>query len=151
MPGADIRYATRTGESFDGYLTRPAGDWPAPGILLITAIFGVDQEMRDLADAWAADGFLVSVPDIFWRQTPGPTADITVALDRYGKFDPVQGMRDIEDLVRDLRIRAAFAGRANADIAAYPGAGHNFAMPDKPGYDAAAVSRARALRCFRAM
>jgi dienelactone hydrolase len=51
MPGADIRYATRTGESFDGYLTGPAGGAPAPGILLVTAIFGVDGEMRDLADA----------------------------------------------------------------------------------------------------
>jgi dienelactone hydrolase len=51
MPGADVRYTTRTGESFDGYLTGPAGDAPAPGILLITAIFGVDGEMRDLADA----------------------------------------------------------------------------------------------------
>jgi dienelactone hydrolase len=60
-----------------------------PGILLITAIFGVDQEMRELADAWASDGFVVSVPDIFWRQIPGPTADMTVAFDRYGKFDPV--------------------------------------------------------------
>ena len=156
MPGADVRYTTRTGESFDGYLTGPAGDAPAPGILLITAIFGVDREMRELADAWAADGFLVSVPDIFWRQTPGPTADITVALDRYGKFDlsfhlgetdPVVPMDEVD------AIRMAFAGRANADIAVYPGVGHNFAMPDKPGFDAAAAaeSRARVLRCFRAM
>ena len=60
--------------------------------------------MHELADAWAADGFLVSVPDIFWRQIPGPTADINVALDRFGRFDPVQGMRNIE--VRDLCARS---------------------------------------------
>jgi len=95
MSGIDIKYTTRNHETFDGYLTQPAGNAEAPGILLITAIFGVDQEMRELADAWAADGFLVSVPDIFWRQIPGPTADMGVAFDRYGKFDPVQGMRDI--------------------------------------------------------
>jgi carboxymethylenebutenolidase len=80
MPGTDIRYATRTGESLAGYLTGPAGGAPAPGILLITAIFGVDGEMRDLADAWAADGFLVSVPDIFWFATPDkPGYDATAA------------------------------------------------------------------------
>lgn len=226
MTGTDVRYTTRSRETFDGYLTGPDGNAKAPGILLITAIFGVDQEMRELADAWARDGFLVSVPDIFWRQTPGPTADMTVAFDRYGKFDPVQGMQDIEDLVRDLKsrpacngkiailgfcfggryallgaarlgidaaasfhgtlmgqhlhevhrvtcpvsfhfgdadpvvpmdevdaIRQAFAGRANADIGVYPGAGHNFAMPHKDGYHAAAAkaSRERVLRCFRAM
>jgi carboxymethylenebutenolidase len=59
--------------------------------------------MRELSDAWANDGFIVSVPDIFWRQIPGPTTDMTEAFDRYGKFDPVQGMQDIEDLVKDLR------------------------------------------------
>jgi carboxymethylenebutenolidase len=225
VTGAEVRYATRAGETFDGYLTCPDGGAEAPGILLITAIFGVDREMRELADAWARDGFIVSVPDIFWRQTPGPTADVGVALDRYGKFDPLQGMRDIEDLVRDLKsrprcngkvailgfcfggryallgaarlgidaagsfhgaqmgkhvdevdrvtcpvsfhfgatdpvvpmeevraIQEAFAGRPDADIGVY-GAGHNFAMPRKIGYDAAAAreSRDRVLSCFRAM
>jgi carboxymethylenebutenolidase len=226
MAGTDITYATRNNETFDGYLTAPAGAAEVPGILLITAIFGVDQEMRELADAWARDGFIVSVPDIFWRQIPGPTADMSVAFDRYGKFDPGQGMRDIEDLVADLKsrprcngkvailgfcfggryallgaarlgidaaasfhgtlmgqhldevdgircpvsfhfgdadpvvpmdevagIRNAFAGRLNADIRVYPGAGHNFSMPRKDGYNAAAAleSRERVLRCFRSM
>jgi len=111
MAGTDIKYRTRTGESFDGYLTAPAGTGPAPGILLITAIFGVDQEMRELADAWANDGFIVSVPDIFWRQIPGPTADMKIAFDRYGKFDPVQGMKDIEDLIKDLKARPRCNGK----------------------------------------
>lgn len=226
MSSTDIKYTTRSHETFDGYLTGPDGSGKTPGILLITAIFGVDREMRELADAWARDEFLVSVPDIFWRQTPGPTADMSVAFDRFRKFDPVQGMRDIEDLVHDLKsrpacngkvailgfcfggryallgaarlgidaaasfhgalmgqhvdevekircpvsfhfgesdhvvpieeidaIRKAFAGRANADIGVYHGAGHNFAMPRKDGYNAAVAkeSRERVLRCFKSM
>jgi carboxymethylenebutenolidase len=111
MPGTDVTYTTRDGETFDGYLTVPPGDAPVPGILLITAVFGVDREMRELADAWAADGFVVSVPDIFWRQIPGPTADTSVAMDRYRKFDPVQGMRDIEDLLRDLKSQPQCNGK----------------------------------------
>ena len=73
MPSTDISYTTRDGENFTGYLSEPNGDGKAPGILLITAIFGIDTEMQELADAWAADGFIVSVPDIFWRVMPGPT------------------------------------------------------------------------------
>lgn len=111
MAGIDVKYKTRTDETFDGYVTEPPGTGKVPGILLITAIFGVDQEMRELSDAWANDGFIVSVPDIFWRQIPGPTADMTVAFDRYGKFDPVQGMQDIEDLVRDLKSRPRCNGK----------------------------------------
>ena len=50
MAGNDITYTTRNNETFDGYLTAPAGTARAPGILLITAIFGVDLEMRELSE-----------------------------------------------------------------------------------------------------
>ncbi len=111
MAGQDIKYTTRANEKFDGYLTGPGGSDKAPSILMITAIFGIDQEMRNLADAWAKDGFLVSVPDIFWRQIPGPTADMKVAFERYEKFDPDQGMKDIEDLMKDLKARPQCNGK----------------------------------------
>ncbi len=111
MTGTDITYTTRTGENFSGYLATPMTDAQAPGILLITAIFGIDDEMKELADAWAADGFVVSVPDIFWRVMPGPTADMEKAFARYGAFDPDQGMLDIEDLLKDLRTRPHCNGK----------------------------------------
>ncbi len=111
MPSRDITYSTRSNETFDGYLSVPAGAGPHPGILLITAIFGVDDEMQELSDAWAADGFVVSAPDIFWRVLPGPTADMEVAFDRYGKFDFDAGVKDIEDLLSDLRARPECNGK----------------------------------------
>lgn len=103
MAGKIIENRTRNGEPFEGYLTEPEGTEALPGLLIIPAIFGVDEEMRMLADAWAADGFVVSVPDIFWRQLPGPTADLEVALGRMNAFDSEQGLEDVEDLVRGLR------------------------------------------------
>jgi len=226
MSGSDITYTTRDGETFDGYLATPAGAGPSPGILLITAIFGVDDEMKEISDAWAADGFVVSTPDIFWRVMPGPTAEMEKAFARYEAFDAERGMRDIEDLIADLKarpecngkvavlgfcfggryahlaaarlgidaagsyhgtrigehldetdqvscpvsfhfgaedphvpmsevdaIKAAYAGHTNAEIVVHPGAEHNFAMPYKQGYQAAAAkaSRDAVLRCFRSM
>ena len=111
MAGKDIAYTTRNGETFDGYLAEPGGTGQAPGLLLVTAIFGIDDEMKELSDAWAKDGFLVSVPDIFWRVMPGPTADMEKAFARYGAFDQDQGMLDIEDLVRDLKARPQCNGK----------------------------------------
>ncbi len=111
MPSTDITYKTRDGETFDGYLATPEAVGPAPGILLITAIFGIDDEMKALSDAWAADGFIVSVPDIFWRVMPGPTADMEKAFARYGAFDQDQGVRDIEDLIKDLKARPGCNGK----------------------------------------
>jgi carboxymethylenebutenolidase len=111
MSSSSIEYTSRNGEPYGGYLTKPDGDGPFPGILLITAIFGIDNEMKEIADAWAADGFIVSVPDIFWRQVPGPTTDMEVAFGRMKNFDPDQGMKDIEDLLNDLRIRSECNGK----------------------------------------
>jgi carboxymethylenebutenolidase len=101
--GKDITYTTRAGENFTGYLAEPDGNGSASGILLISAIWGNDESILQLTDAWAADGFIVSVPDIFWRQTPGPTADRDIAVARYEAFDVDQGMLDIEDLINNLK------------------------------------------------
>lgn len=111
MPGTDIVNTTRNNETYDGYLAEPAGDGKAPGILLITAIFGTDDSMKALTDAWAADGFVVSVPDIFWRVMPGPTADMEKAFARYEAFDVEQGFNDIEDLIADLRTHPRCNGK----------------------------------------
>ena len=111
MPDSELKLKTRGGEELDAYLSRPEGDGPFPGILLITAIFGTDQEMIDIADGWADDGFVVLVPDVFWRVLPGPTADREVAFGRYEKFDPVQGMLDIEDYIDGLKGRAECNGK----------------------------------------
>jgi len=111
MPSTDITYTTRENDTFDGYLTAPAGDGLYPGVLIITGISGTDDTLKMLADAWAADGFVVSVPDIFWRVHPGPTTDRGIAQARYEAFDVQQGMLDIEDIINDLKARANCNGK----------------------------------------
>jgi len=111
MPSAEITYTTRNDETFTGYLSSPDGDAKVPGIVLITAIFGIDDEMKELSDAWTDDGFVVSTPDIFWRVMPGPTADMEKAFARYEAFDADQGMLDIEDLINDLKSRPQCNGK----------------------------------------
>ena len=103
MATTDITYTTRNGEEFTGILAAPDGDQKLPGILLITAIWGIDESTREITEAWADDGFMVSVPDIFWRVHPGPTTDREIAQGRYKAYDFEQGMLDIEDLIADLR------------------------------------------------
>jgi len=111
MVGKTIKYKTRSDEEFDGYLTKTGIDDPLPGIVIIPAIFGTDKDMIQLSDEWASDGFIVSVPDIFWRVLPGPTADHAVGRDRMGKFDLEQGMKDIEDVIADLKNRPECNGK----------------------------------------
>jgi carboxymethylenebutenolidase len=65
-----INIATNDG-SFDAYLARPAdGTTPRGGVIVIQEIFGVNQNIRDVADWLASEGYLALAPDLFWRIEP---------------------------------------------------------------------------------
>jgi carboxymethylenebutenolidase len=59
----DIETADGT---FGAYLSLPRGG-KGPGIVLLQEIFGVNQHIRNVADQYAADGYVVLAPDLFWR------------------------------------------------------------------------------------
>jgi carboxymethylenebutenolidase len=111
MATTDITYTTRDGEEFTGIVAAPDGAGELPGILFITAIWGIDDSAREIAEQWADDGFVVSVPDIFWRQHPGPTTDREIAQRRYHAYDVDQGLADIQDLIAHLRAHPRCNGK----------------------------------------
>ncbi len=55
--------------SFNAYLAVPASG-SGPGLVLAQEIFGVNATMREVADYYAEEGYVVLVPDLFWRQQP---------------------------------------------------------------------------------
>ena len=57
------------GGSFEAYCATPASG-SGPGLLLFQEIFGINDNMRGLADRLASEGYLVLVPDMFWRLEP---------------------------------------------------------------------------------
>lgn len=69
-----VTISAADGGSFSAYVAQPAAA-PAAAIVVIQEIFGVNKVMRDLTDAYAADGYLAICPDLFWRIEPG--IDIT--------------------------------------------------------------------------
>jgi len=61
--------ATPEGASFDAFCAVPEGG-SGPGILLFQEIFGINDNMRVLAEKLAQQGYVVLVPDMFWRVEP---------------------------------------------------------------------------------
>ncbi len=57
------------GGQFDAYCAVPSAG-SGPGILLFQEIFGINDNMRGLADRLADGGYVVLVPDMFWRIEP---------------------------------------------------------------------------------
>lgn len=108
---ADIGYTTRADEHFTGILVAPDGNAKVPAILYITAIWGIDDSAKEITQGFADDGYLVSVPDIFWRVHPGPTTEREIAQARYHAYDFDQGLLDMQDLIADLRAHPRCNGK----------------------------------------
>lgn len=80
---------TLDGRTFTAHCAVP--DRPGPGILLFQEIFGVNDNMRGLADRLAREGYVVLVPDVFWRIEPGfernDESALQEGMDMVGQLD----------------------------------------------------------------
>ncbi|MBZ0296122.1 MAG: dienelactone hydrolase family protein [Anaerolineae bacterium] len=49
----------------NGYLVAPAGDGPYPGIVVIHEAFGLNDDIRSIADRFAQEGYIALAVDLF--------------------------------------------------------------------------------------
>ncbi len=116
MAGQDIKIPAAEGGEFDSYLSLPDGG-AGPGVVIIASVFGVDGDVRDMADELAGSGFAVSAPDPFWRGDKGPMARTEDgqrrAAERAKDREPLieQGVQDLGDTMADLKARPECNGR----------------------------------------
>ncbi len=61
----NVTYTDQDGTELIGYLAQPEGEGPFPGILLIHEWWGLNEGMTVLADALAAEGYVVLAPDAY--------------------------------------------------------------------------------------
>lgn len=62
---ANTTYSAADGRELLGYLAAPEGPGPHPGVLLLHEWWGLNEEITHLADALAAEGYVVFVPDAY--------------------------------------------------------------------------------------
>jgi carboxymethylenebutenolidase len=110
---------TAAGGSFSAYLARPQAR-KAPAVVVIQEIFGVNQVMRDLTDAYAAAGYLAICPDLFWRIEPGiditdkSQAEWQRAFALFNAFDVDKGVKDLGATIAHARADRACSGPVGA-------------------------------------
>ena len=63
--------------TFGAYISRPA-ILPAPAVVVLQELFGVNADIRATCDELAAEGYITIAPDLFWRQEPGVDLDVKV-------------------------------------------------------------------------
>jgi carboxymethylenebutenolidase len=117
MAGQYINMKAADGSgSFRGYLATPSAG-TGPGLVLAQEIFGVNSTMREAADYYAEEGYVVLVPDLFWRQQPNVELGYTPedwqkAFGFYQGFNEAKGMDDMQTAITALRARAEVTGKS---------------------------------------
>jgi carboxymethylenebutenolidase len=124
MQGQDIKIRSRDGGEFDCYVATPDGAGKAPGIVLASAVQGVDADIRGLADAFAAHGVFAAAPDLFWRSIAGPLphGDPRCSERSRPRLERIKaGEADMADTLAHLGTLPRFNGRAIAAGFCYGG------------------------------
>ncbi|WP_373994397.1 dienelactone hydrolase family protein [Duganella sp. CF458] len=104
--------------AFDAFLALPRGGH-GPALLLLQEIFGVNAHIRSVAEQYAADGYVVLAPDLFWRQGRRlafgyDQADWGRAAQCMQRADVAQAQADIGAAAAALRATPGAEGRLGA-------------------------------------
>lgn len=114
-----ITIPSKEGGSFSAWLAEPAVT-PAPAVVVIQEIFGVNAELRHKCEDLAAAGFLAIAPDLFWRLEPGvdltdqSEAEWKKALDLLRRFDVDKSVDDLRATLHTIRGHAHCSGKVGA-------------------------------------
>lgn len=116
MSGQDIKISAAEGGAFDCYLSLPDAG-PAPAVIVMSSVYGADNDVRGNCDKAAARGYLAAAPDLFWRGDSGPMDRSEDgarrarerALDRVPIIE--RGIQDLADVIAHLKNRPECNGR----------------------------------------
>src|SRR6202158_2202198 len=88
--------------AFGAYIARPTV-LPAPAVVVLHEVFGVNADIRKTCDELAEQGFIAVAPDLFWSQEPGVNLSVTSEPDwqhglrLYQDYGRDAGARDVKD------------------------------------------------------
>ena len=112
-----IEVETQDGGRMPALLVRPAGG-SGPGLVVLQEIFGVTAYIKQRAHDLAALGYVVLVPELYWRIGKSVTTDETSeaglqeAFGFFGQLDVPQAVGDAAAALESLRRLPGTGGRA---------------------------------------
>src|SRR5712664_2450286 len=102
--------------AFGAYIARPKA-LPAPAVVVLQELFGVNADIRKTCDELAEQGLIAVAPDLFWRQEPGVDLSVTSEPDwqhglrLYQAYDRDAGARDVKDTANAVAELPGCIGR----------------------------------------
>ncbi len=98
-----INFSGEKGETIGGYLARPLGQGPYPGVVVIHEVFGLVEHTREIVRKFAAHGYIALAPDLYYREGPGEPETVSTAVRQSGGVADSRVIGDLEGAVRAIR------------------------------------------------
>ena len=112
LEGADLNYVDGDAET-TGYLAVPDGAGPFPALVIIHEWNGLQDRVRQLADDFAAEGYVTLAADLFQGRT-GSNPEENMALVREAQADQPAMIANLNAAVAYLKGRSDVTGRVGA-------------------------------------
>ncbi len=101
---------------FRAYRAIPAHT-PAPVVVVLQEIFGINEDMKETCHWLAQEGFIALCPDLFWRAEPGlelsswTESEWQKGLELYQRYDRDRGVADIASVMAAARRLPEASGK----------------------------------------
>jgi carboxymethylenebutenolidase len=107
VAGETVTYGTVDGKTLKGYLTRPTGAAkPGPAIVMSHEWWGLNDNIKAMADRYAGEGYTVLAVDLFGGQV-ATTPDAAMKLYQAGMANIAAGEQNVGAAVTYLRNHGA--------------------------------------------
>lgn len=137
MIAETIRISGHDGKPIQAYYSRPIGDGPFPGILLIHHMPGWDEFTREAARRFTAHGYSVICPNLYEDFGHGTPVEVTQRVMAAGGVSDKTVMEDCDGALNFLKNQTNASGKAGV-IGMCSGGRHTFlAACTLKGIDAA--------------
>lgn len=118
--GNFVRIPAGPDQSYEAWLEEPSVSrfpGPRPAVIVLPEIYNVNEWARGVARRYAEAGFVVLVPDLFWRLEAGQYLPYTPEAQQkgralYARLDVDASVRDIDSALSWLRARPDSNGKA---------------------------------------
>lgn len=112
MLGETVRFYGGNGDLIGGYMSRPIGPGPYPGVIVIHEVFGLVESTREITHKFAARGYIALAPNLYFRECPGdPEEEVINTLRQTGGIPDSRVIQDLSGAARTLRSVATCSGK----------------------------------------
>jgi len=106
--GKTVSFQRPDGQAVQGYLAEPAAAAGAPGVVVIQEWWGLNDQIRGVADRFAAAGYVALVPDLYRGKSTVEAAEAEHLMTGLN-FGDAAG-QDVRGAVQHLKSRCAKVG-----------------------------------------